>query len=223
LAHEYWGENYSPDFCEGGTASADSEYSATYSADKAFDNLVATYWVSTDTAAPHWIKYDLGDGVTKTARKLRLKPTYVKDFKLQGSNDDSEWDDILTAQAADNENWQEWEFANATAYRYYRLYITSSWCTDPDYAIVYEIELQEYGDGWHGPLLFSDHQFPVLMDQIGNWENTGKRWFTFKRPGGWKTTTLAGIANLYWIRFRPTAIGSFTQPLGTQAWILVYA
>ena len=63
-----------------------------------------------------------------------------------------------------------------------------------------------------------------VVNEIGNWNNTGKRWFTFLRPPDWATDTLGGISNKYWIRFRAEAIGgSYIQPLGTQAWILAYS
>jgi len=63
----------------------------------------------------------------------------------------------------------------------------------------------------------------VIRSQLNNWETTGKVWFTFERPGDWAVDTYAGIANMYWIKFKASAIGGgFVQPLGTQAWILVY-
>lgn len=140
---------YKPDFCNDGTASADSVYSD-WVASNAFDNDEGTTWASGYVPGfPHWIKYDLGAGVTKTARKLRIKPyrpeygADIKDFKLQGSNNDTDWTDILTATAADSDAWQEWEFANANAYRYYRIYITSSYNATIDLAALYEIELME--------------------------------------------------------------------------------
>ena len=64
----------------------------------------------------------------------------------------------------------------------------------------------------------------LVVNEISNWNNTGKRWFTFLRPLDWATDTLGGISDKYWIRFRAEAIGGgYVQPLGTQAWILVYS
>ena len=63
----------------------------------------------------------------------------------------------------------------------------------------------------------------VIKNQLNNWETTGKVWFTFERPGDWAVDTYAGIADKYWIKFKASAIGGgYSQPLGTQAWILVY-
>jgi len=63
----------------------------------------------------------------------------------------------------------------------------------------------------------------VIMNQLNNYETSGKVWFIFERPGDWAVDTYAGIADKYWIKFKASAIGGgYTQPLGAQAWILVY-
>ncbi|MBA7476972.1 hypothetical protein ES707_12368 [subsurface metagenome] len=64
-----------------------------------------------------------------------------------------------------------------------------------------------------------------ILNQLNNYESSGKRWFTFERPGDWATDTYAGIANKYWIKLKASAIGGggYVQPKGAQAWILVYA
>ena len=94
------GAVYGSDFCNGGTASADSVNGSEVAAN-AFDNNTSTFWTCNVSAAmPHWLKYDLGSGVTKTARQFTLMARTAdgngrpKDFKLQGSNDDSNWDDL---------------------------------------------------------------------------------------------------------------------------------
>jgi len=137
---------YQIDFLNGGTPSADSEYAAGNAASKAFDNSISSYWLSDDSAFPHWIKYDLGEGVTKKARKLNMYPpeVSVKDFKLEGSNDDSVWVELLSDAATSTPEWQEWEFSNSTAYRYYMITVTSNHTEGGDtYAGIYEIELLE--------------------------------------------------------------------------------
>lgn len=63
-----------------------------------------------------------------------------------------------------------------------------------------------------------------ILNQLNDYETSGKVWFTFVRPGDWAVDTYAGIADKYWIKLKASAIGgSYTQPLGAQAWILVYA
>ena len=139
---------YSLDKCTGGTATADNSWDANYVASKAFDNdETTTRWSSTDTAMPHWIKYNFGDGIVWIIRKLRLKPwagspAQVKDFTLQGSNNDSNWTTIYTGQAADNGNWQDFIFTNTIAYRYYLVNITTSYYQPTTNAVsITEIEM----------------------------------------------------------------------------------
>jgi len=137
--------SYQTDFLNDGSATADSTYDP-YVPSKAFDNLTNTYWLSDETAFPHWIKYNLGAEVAKKARKLRLLPgqQQIKDFKLEGSNNDSVWTELLEGEATWNVVWNEWEFNNAVAYQYYKITITSNHTGgDNTYAGITEIELME--------------------------------------------------------------------------------
>ena len=139
-------DEYGPDVFTGGTVTTSDEnpsYPATY----AFDDNEATFYNSVNSAFPHWLKYDLGASVTKTARKLRIKPYRdangggVKNFTLAGSNNDSDWTDIHTDQHADDNAWEDYTFTNATAYRYYRISFADNWRVDQTITIVYEIEM----------------------------------------------------------------------------------
>lgn len=126
---------YTSDLCTGGTPTSDGDL-AGYPPTYAFDNNTATFWhTENPNTLPSWIKYDFGAGVTKTIRKWTLRnrnggeyaQQSPKNFVLQGSNDNSNWTDLDTHT---NETWTQGEmktysFANATAYRYYRLYITA--------------------------------------------------------------------------------------------------
>jgi len=133
---------YQTDFLNGGTPTADSTYGI-YVASRAFDNNEGTGWLSADSAFPHWIKYDLG--VTKKARKLRLLPQDIQleDFTLEGSNDDSAWTQLVSDTASGVTEWQEWEFDNTAAYRYYRISVTSNQSEADEMAGVLEVELME--------------------------------------------------------------------------------
>jgi len=146
---------YTPDVCYG-AMTADSMYASLlptyYGAYSAFDDDDdTTRWSSTATALPHWIKYDFGAGLTKTVQKFRMKPfkhsaeeeQQLKAFKLQGSNNDSDWDDLVSDEAENTGVWQEWTFANATGYRYYRVYVTSTWEEYPNTVSIWEIEMME--------------------------------------------------------------------------------
>ena len=64
----------------------------------------------------------------------------------------------------------------------------------------------------------------LTHNSTNQWQSAGKGWLTFNRPSDWNTDTIAGISGLYWIRARVISVpGPFTQPLGSQAWILTYS
>lgn len=135
---------YTPDLCEGGVATASSANGGDV-AGKAFDNDEGSLWQSYRRARfPHWIKYDMGAGGAKVVNRLRLKPDagYVKDFVLQGSNDNASWTDLYSGTAGSNPIWYEWDFANTANYRYYRLRVDSNYISRP-YVKINEIELIE--------------------------------------------------------------------------------
>lgn len=52
------------DQCSGGTADASSEYNATYSAEKAFDNSTSTYWATASGVTSAWIEYTFTSAVS---------------------------------------------------------------------------------------------------------------------------------------------------------------
>ena len=136
---------YGSNFITGGTPSADNEYDDGYRAPQACDGNTGTYWSSGNYPFPHWWKYDLGVGVTKTARKLVLNlvnKTHLKNFKLQGSNNDSDWNDIYTGIHNNTDTEQTFTFENSTAYRYYRLYSTDNWDSN-NWTSISEIYLYE--------------------------------------------------------------------------------
>ena len=140
------GQSYGPDVMTGGTPTASSTHSTSDPAN-AVDNDDLTFWSNDGDGPPSWWKYDLGNGNGKTVRKLRLKPGHgitvrVKDFTLQGSNNDSDWDVILTGQHANNTDWETYTFANATSYRYYKINVTTSW-EGLAWIQIFELEMME--------------------------------------------------------------------------------
>jgi hypothetical protein len=125
-------------FITGGTPSANSEITP---AANACDGDIGTYWYQSATL-PAWWKYDLGVGITKTARKLRMitYPGYIKNFTLEGSNNNSDWTLIYTGIHLNNGSWQEYLFSNATAYRYYKVNFANNYGGDNQIAAL-EIEI----------------------------------------------------------------------------------
>lgn len=141
---------YGLDFLNDGVITADTYYGdPTWSPGNAFDNNEATYWSTTNTSFPHWLKYDLGAGITRIARKIRIHPNEVdvdigaKDFIVQGSNNGSAWTDVYSGQLANSGASQEFEFSNSTGYRWYRFWFTNDWESDYEYCSIREIECME--------------------------------------------------------------------------------
>jgi len=141
---------YGSDYLTGGTCTA-SATDTTYVCGNAFDNNDATYWASGNDSNNGWIRYDLGNGVTKIPGKFSIKPynivtgVAVKNFDFQGSNDDTNWYTLLNATTSNSDSTQYFEFTpTSTAYRYFRVYRNSTWDGGyPGYNIIYELQAFE--------------------------------------------------------------------------------
>ena len=124
---------YGSDFLTGGTASAIGTNVG--AAANAVDNNESTYWGHNPERSPRpeWWQYDLGVSVTKIARKMTLHPYYlsgncrIQNFNLRGSNDNSSFTTVYSGTHANTNAIETYTFSNSTAYRYYRVEITSRW------------------------------------------------------------------------------------------------
>jgi hypothetical protein len=146
--------SYTGDICTGGTASSDNEYGPSYAASYAFDDLYAgnaNYWQTGNVVFPHWLKYDFGSGNAKKVVRYTLRSfdnvTRIYDINnwtFQGSNDNTNWTTLDTRSSI---TWTQaelklFDFTNDTAYRYYRIYITSN-SGGNNYALIQEMEMME--------------------------------------------------------------------------------
>lgn len=119
------------------TVYADSEYSASYPKAYAIDSSIATYWASLDTDFPHWLAIDLGEGITKKATRAYITTEtngggHLGAFEIQGSNnstngEDGDWDSLFSGTHLNNDYLQDYNWVNNTEYRWYRIYVTSSY------------------------------------------------------------------------------------------------
>ena len=99
---------------------------------------------------PHWIKVEfenpqLIDAVSmKSARFKEVDGVVyhgVKDWSLEGSNDDSSWE-MLTSQTHPNNNTKKvYQLSSEKEYRYYRINIENSQVADTTIVKVEEVEL----------------------------------------------------------------------------------
>lgn len=132
------------------TATQSTDQDGTRTAPKATDHLLDANnnCSHTQNIANSWWKANFGAGHTVT-------PTYIgicgrdgggmepRNFKLQGSNDDSAWTDLLTVVATgpnDNAWWSSAVTASA-AYRYLRILQNGLNSSGFDYLVLGEVEL----------------------------------------------------------------------------------
>lgn len=131
------------DFLVDGTATASSTESGSSPAN-AVDNYIDIRW-NNNNLLPAWWKYDLGEGITKKARRLRLWKIgydHIKNFTLSGSNNDSDWTELTSGLVPQGLGvWNTYDFENATSYRYYKLDFPDSW--SDNWMSIGEVEMME--------------------------------------------------------------------------------
>lgn len=123
--------NYSTDVTGSGTASANNEAAP---ASQAFDNNTTTHWRTAAGHVPGWIRYDFGSGNNKTVVRCTIRAsTGFEDeapgtFDVQGSANGTDWTTIhsVSGQTFGASETKTYTWANTTAYRYWRLNISST-------------------------------------------------------------------------------------------------
>jgi hypothetical protein len=123
----------------GWEVSAKDEFSTTYEAWKAFSKTYASNnnWLSGSAPSensPQWIKIKYPSSQVIKSYVIRARenasPRWPTAWKLQGSNNDSDWTDIGSEQTqtewVPNQNKSFDLSTNTTAYQYYRLRITGA-------------------------------------------------------------------------------------------------
>ena len=108
----------------GATKTASSQFSDR-SPDRAFDGDLGTYWHSNGDAINQWIKIQFTSAEKVEKIRVYFSDTYYGTFKLEGSNDDSNWTIIKDNLEWDYNQWNEVEFTNNNSYTYYRFYCTA--------------------------------------------------------------------------------------------------
>jgi len=78
----------------------ESSHEAAFTANAAFDGNIGTRWSSQFTD-PQWISVDLGTAKTVSRIKLNWETAYGKAYKLQVSNDGTNWTDVYSTTTGD--------------------------------------------------------------------------------------------------------------------------
>jgi hypothetical protein len=127
-------ETFTSELTTGGTPSALGDNQPSEGADEAFDDAAGTKWLHF-TGSATWLLYDLWSGVAKKVIKYALTSANdddtrdPKNWKLQGSNDNSTWTDIDTRTGetfASRQLRKEYtcNSPSDTAFRYWKLDIS---------------------------------------------------------------------------------------------------
>jgi len=104
---------------------------------------IYTFKAYSSPPSAEYLQLDCGAGVTKTPSRLIIQPndSGVENFELFGSNDASAWTSLTSGKCISGSSENEFTFVNSTAYRYFRLYVSS--CYSGVNIAVLEWKLQE--------------------------------------------------------------------------------
>jgi hypothetical protein len=100
---------------------------AQQAATNAFDNNGGSRWESVNAASPNniqWIRVDLGTSRAVTAVQISWEAANARDYKIQGSNNDSTWTDLSTQTGVGGSVARNETIAVSGSYRYIRVYCT---------------------------------------------------------------------------------------------------
>lgn len=124
---------------------ASTTYSASYPLNGAFDNNTSTWWRSQNLTSQHWVILELPEAIRVTKFNLNSVDNQSKTYLsaiIQGSNDNSVWDDLGTYTEPEEAALIEVSLNSTGYYKYYRLLyeIRSSKYV----AGIYEWQISEY-------------------------------------------------------------------------------
>ncbi len=132
-------------------ASATSE-NASYPAYKAFDGIGVppSYWVSGayPDITPQRLQIELDAAIIAKEVTFIFRsstdPSCPKNWLLQGSNNGTDWTTLKTNTIAIGDTQAADISTNATAYKYYSIYITTMVGGNTNYAYVYEMQITKW-------------------------------------------------------------------------------
>lgn len=95
----------------------------------AFDENNSTLWAAT-SHQNEWLQIDFGEEIriVYVIHRNMNEFNTPREWKLQGSNDESTWDDLLHVEYTARINQDEFhDLATTGMYRYYRFFVIRSW------------------------------------------------------------------------------------------------
>lgn len=194
-----------------------SSYDASYYAWKAFDgitNVSANAWQSKTGSEGEYVGYIFTEA--KVIKRFSLTNKYtsgsgsvnaIKDFKLQASNDGTNWVDIQTFEnpASTSAATTSFDITNNVAYTHYRLYVVSIYTATGSLATVGELQFYAWGPKGNVPIMTSDTA-PYGTASATSSYNGSPAWKLFdgipNQDNRWMTSTSAtSWTNLY-VRYK---------------------
>jgi hypothetical protein len=173
----------------------------------AYDGAIATGGEShTPNTANSWWKMDFGVGYFCTPTRFGIYgrssgDQHPRNFKIQGSNDNTNWTDLHTVTSAGPTNGTWWSNAitGAGAYRYIRLYMTGLNSSSANYLVLGDVEI------WGtltAPISSGSWDFRNLSALPAAWNRRGISSETFN-ANGLSASFVAGEG--YWMYIAPGA------------------
>jgi hexosaminidase len=133
------------------TATSSTNETSTLTADKAVDGIKtkASRWASAVSSAEQWITVDLGAKTQIENLVIEWERRNATEYKVQVSDDNSNWTDIYTATSSPAQTRQEINLSEAVATRYVRVFIAKHVATIDgttwNNVSIYEIEIYNGG------------------------------------------------------------------------------
>jgi len=101
-----------------------------------YDNDINSAWYH-DNHTSGWIKFDLSESQISIVTIMSFIPAHmswsgagIKNFRFEGSNDETNWDILYTHIAKNNFFEQKYFLNNTTSYRFYKLHILDSYTSN---------------------------------------------------------------------------------------------
>jgi prepilin-type N-terminal cleavage/methylation domain-containing protein len=142
------------------TVSASSQYDASNSASRAFDNNTTTSWWGNNNTLPAWLLYDFWEGTPQNITEYTLfrnssqngwwhnTQHSPRSWTFEGSNNNINWTVLDSENSQSISAWatkRQYSFSNTQFYRYYRIYITEGNHPSQDWVNITEMELMSAG------------------------------------------------------------------------------
>jgi len=208
-----------------------SSYYGSYTASKAIDNSLSTYWRGASNKTYWWLKLDLGETASLTQISLWWHKDYGStNYNIQVSANGTTWTNAYTALSSSGGGVNPYQknYSLSGSYRYLRIYINNAQKT---YPIIYEVKIYGSLPDTTAPTgsieINNDTQYTKLTVVTLNltatdsesglsqmqFSNDGSNWSSPEPYATTKTWTLTpgdGIKTVY-VKYKDTA-GNWSEP-----------